>query len=406
MRVTPRDVYEGLAAAAAALLAMAGIAAAGLSLLDADRIGGLGALTAAVVALAVGGSAKFGAVPAGGLPVTVQGGVHVMPLGVSLVGAVVLGALLLRRGRDGLLVRGAAAAATFPAGLAMVAWAARGTVTFRLPDGTSAAGGGLGVPGCSKGGVPAAGGLPFGGGGPLGALDAGFSVAVGPASAAAVGWALAVVGVCWLAVRFRVAAAGLRAVLWLMGGITVVGLLVAWASGGAAAAGGVLLVLPLAVFGALLLGLGVPWTVSSEGMLSCVLDGAGPLSPGGPLIWVSGAALLGCAIVAASAAASAGGRPGGPLRRAADLAVRLAPVVGAVLAAMALLSRVSAGLGINAFGFSLPVLDAQVAANPLLALGAGLAGGAVAGLAGSLLVDGFRSRASVAWPTWNDQDRR
>src|SRR5687767_1243542 len=107
--VARRHVWQGVTAAVAALTAMAATAAAGLLLLDAGRFGGFGRLTAAAVAMAVGGSAEFGAAPAGGTPVAVRGSIDLMPLGVALTGAVVLGCLLLRH-RDGLLVRGAAAA--------------------------------------------------------------------------------------------------------------------------------------------------------------------------------------------------------------------------------------------------------------------------------------------------------
>lgn len=406
-RTAAREIFQGGVAAAAALLAMAGTAAAGLFLLDAGRLAGLDALAAAVVALGVGGSVEFSAVPASGLPFAMQGGINVMPLGVSLVGGVVLG-LLLRRGRSGLFVRGAAAAAAFAAGIGGVTQLARGTVTVPLPDGESAAGGGLGGFACLAGTTAARAGLPFGAGQSVDMLDAEFSVALWPTLPVAAGWALVVVGLCWLAARFQAAAVGLRAVLWPVGAIAPVCLLAAWAFGGVAAAGVVLLVLPLAVFGALPLGLGVPWTVSSTGVLSCAVEGIEPLtgvgllSPGGSLVWISAAALLSCGVLVA---ARTDRRVGPGLRRATVVAVRLATVAGAVLSLMTLLSRASVDLGINAFGSSLPVLDAQLAANPLLTLGAGLAGGAVAGFVASLLIDVLRRLRSVSWSTWKDRIR-
>ena len=384
---TSREVGRGVVAAVAALVAMVSVAAAGLLLLDAGRLSGFGGLTAAVVALAAGGSAEFGAVPAGELPFAVRGAVGVVPSGVSVVGAVVLGWLLLRR-RDGLLVRGAAAAVAFPAGLGVVAGLARGTVT--VPGGTTGGGGSV----C---GVPATG--PFGRGGSGDALAAGFSVPVWPVVAGGVAWALAVLGVRLLVARFGVA---VRGVLWTTCGLAAVCLIVAWVVGGAAAAGGVLLVLPSVVFGALSLGLGVPWTVSADGALSCVLDGVAPPAPGGPLTWAAVAVLLVVAVVVARTRDG----DGGPLRRATGLAVRLGPVVGVSLGVLALLSRVSVGLGIDAFGFSLPVLDARLAAHPLAASALGLAAGATAGFAGSLLADVFLSEASVSWPAWRDRTGR
>lgn len=397
---TRRDVWRGVVAAAAALGAMAGTAAAGLLLLDADRFGGVGRLTAAVVAMAVGGAiefgaiefgavefgaAEFGAVPAGDAPFSVRGGVGVVPSGVALVGAVVLGWLLLRH-RDGLLVRGAVAAVAFPAGAVAVGASARGAVT---PPGGAAVGGMSGA--C---GLPAVG--PLGRGGAVDAFDVAFSVPVGSVLMGAAGGVLAVVGVCWLVARFRIA---VRGALWTAGGLAAACLLVAWALGGPVVAGGVLLLLPLIVFGVLSLGLGVPWTVGSDGALACVLDGVAPPAPGGPLTWAAVAVLLTLGV----AAALAGGRGGGPLRRAARLGAVVGAVAGVALGVLALLSRASVRLDVDAFGFSFPVLDAWSAANPLAAVGLGGAAGAAAGLAGGLLVEGALRLASLWWPVWKDR---
>lgn len=362
-----REVSRGLVAAAAALLAMATVAVAGLLLLGAGRVGGLGALTAAVVALAVGGSAEVGAVPSGTLPVTVRGDLHVLPLGVSLAGAVVLGILLLRRRREGgLLVRGAVAATAFTFGILTISLLAKGTLT--MPSGVATGGSGV----CTRTGASRA--LPL-----SGRLDAHFSVAVGPAIGGALAGALAVAGVCWLITRFPFVATGFSAVRWPLAGIAVVCLAAAGIFGGAAAAGGALLALP-----PLASALFVPWTVSVTGMLSCAVD------VGSPVPWVPVLVLVGIAVAARSR------RPGPPLRRAVRQALWFASVTGAVLAVLTLLARVSLEIGVGALGFSLPVLDAQLSANPLLALAAGLAGGAVAGFAGSLLADGI-SVSSRAW---------
>ncbi|WP_307793470.1 streptophobe family protein [Amycolatopsis sp. MtRt-6] len=358
------EVFRGLVAAAAAVLAMAGVAAAGLALLGAGRVGDLGSLTAAAVALAVGGTVEAGAVPAGGLPVAVRGSLDVLPLGVSLAGAVVLGTLLLRRREDGWLVRGAVAAVALPAGLAVIALTARGTLS--LPERVT-----TGATGLAR--------LPLSGG-----LDAGFSVAVGPTVAGAAAGAFAVVGGCLLVTRFPVVATALRAARWPAAGLGVLCLAAAFTFGGTVAAGGVLLALPQLVGGAVLLGLGVPWTISPSSAL--------PVSPGGPLLGLSAVVLLGAAVSFAAASR----RPGGPLRRAAGLAVRFAPVTAAVLAAGTLLSRASLDVSVGAFGLSLPVFAARLTANPLLALVAGLAGGAVAGFAGSLLADAI-SVSSRVW---------
>ncbi|WP_410567036.1 streptophobe family protein [Amycolatopsis sp. cmx-4-61] len=361
-----REAARGLAAAGAALLVMAGVAAAGLALLGAGRVGGLGALTAAAVSLAVGGSADVGADPASALPLTVHGSLHLLPLGVSLVGAVVLGRLLLRRREEGLLVRGAVAAVAFPVALSGFTFAARGRLS--VPAGVTTGA-------CVRtGGAPR---LPVSGE---------FSVAAGPTVLGAVVWVLVVVGVCVLITRFPCSTSNSRALWWLAGGGTALCFVVAWAFGGATAAGAVLLVLPQLVSGVLVLGLGVPWTAGTTGLLSC----APHLAPGGPASWVAVAVLLTCGVAVRSR------RPGDPLRRAVASAVRLGPAVGVVLAVMTLLSRVSVDFTVSAFGLSLPVFSAGLTANPLLALVAGLAGGAAAGFAGSLLADGI-SVSSRAW---------
>ncbi|MFB9683453.1 streptophobe family protein [Amycolatopsis plumensis] len=362
-----REAARGLVAAAAALLAMTVVAATGLALVG---VGDLGALTAAAVALATGGTAEIGAVPAAGFAVAVRGGLYVLPLGISLVGAVVLGSVLLRGRPDGLLVRGAAAAVALPLALGAFAAVARGKLP--LPEGAATGG-------CARsGGSPR---LPL-----PAALEAGFSVAVGPTVVGALAGTLAVVGACWAGRRFPVRAGSLRTVAWLAGGSTALCLILAWAFGGVAAAGAVLLFLPQLVSGVVLLGLGVPWTVGTTGLLPC----APQLPPGGPASWVAVVLLL------AFGVALRRRRPGTPWRRAVASAGWFAPATGAVLAVVTLLSRFSLDVTVGAFGFSLPVFAARLTANPLLALMAGLAGGAVAGFAGSLLADGL-SVSSRAW---------
>ncbi len=361
-----RDVRRGLGAAAAALLVMAGVALAALLLLGAGRFGDLTALTATVVALAVGGSADVVATPAGALPIAVHGAVDVMPLGVSLAGAVVLGALVLRPGRGGLAVRAATAAVAVVAGVTAISVPAKGNLALRLPGGP----GGGSVCGASTGVASRLGG----------AVDAGFSAAVGPTLVAAAAWALVVVGAAALVVRFPAVVPGLRWAATVVGVLTACGVLVAGVFGGTAAAGAVLLVLPQAVSGALLLGLGVPWPLTSGGVLSCALNG---IEPGGAWIWVPVVVLTACAVVVAARSGH-----GHPLRRAGVFAA----VTGVALAVVTLLSRVSVDLDVTAFGLSIPVLDARLSANPLLALAAGAAAGFASGL-----LAGAISVSSQAW---------
>lgn len=623
----PRDVGAGLVAAAAALLAMAGTAAAGLLLLDAGRIGDVGALTAAVVALAAGGPATLTATPPGDVPIALHAGVEVMPLGVTVAGAAVLGALLLRHGRDGMVVRGAAATVAVAAGLLVVAQVGSGTVAVRLPgdataaastaprvttdrdtpvagtlnasevagagsatvaggvpedrvqdeadtvilgalagartttatgrapqpgardaagatsagsavpgagnanqadieaasagdpapgtenatqDDADAASAGSAVPGAvnanqadndaasagsappgagstrqaaatanaggagvglentpqneadaasagdvaagrgnatqadieaastggaavgsrnmrqneagddNGGGVAGAaagesacpdGGLPFGDGsglGDVGTLDVGYSVAGVPTALTGATGALVVLGGCRLVSRSRRTQPGRTGrwtALWLLG-VVAAGMVAAGVSGGAAAAGGVLLVLPLAVVGALPAGLGVPLTVQADGPLACALDGAEPVAATGSLLWVSGAALLSLGIAAARRSRTAGPPEPHhderrPLRRAGRVVLGVSVVAGVGLAATALVSRVSVELG--AFGGTVSLLDARLAADPVRALGVGAGAGAAAGLAGLLIVAGAGAARSLSWRPWRDR---
>lgn len=387
-RVTPRDVGRGAAAAVAMLAAMAAVAAAGLLLLDAVRFGELTVLTAAVVVLAAGGSVDVEAAPSG-LPVNLEGVIEVMPLGVSLVGTLVLGAMLVRGGMAGLLVRSGTATAVLLAGIAAVALSAHGTLTMHLPQ----------IESMADNGSDERSDL----GGALNALDIGFSVATGPTLVAAACWTIFVVAVCWVVLRVRPVARAARAVMLSIGAGIVLVTAGTWVLWGPTAAGTLLLGWPLAVSGALLIGFGVPLPVHADGMLASLLDGAEfvdnaesalhswPLAPGGPLTWVALALLLSIGVLAARAIPVTGG----PMRRAFVTAAILAPVVGIVLTILTLITRISVDISVTVLGPTQPVLDAGLDAEPWLAAGVGLAAGAVAGFAGSLFVLGTRKITSV-----------
>ncbi|WP_461014109.1 streptophobe family protein [Streptomyces daliensis] len=119
---------------------MAGTAALGLHLLGADAAGSLGPLTAAAVALAVGGSV----VPDGDVKVfglkgaDAEAALDVMPLGVALAGALLLAYFFLRSLRavghvvrlPELAARVASVAVLFLAVLGWLAWAGHSTVTL------------------------------------------------------------------------------------------------------------------------------------------------------------------------------------------------------------------------------------------------------------------------------------
>ncbi len=445
---------EGALAGVAALLAMAGSAFAALLLLDGGQVGRLDRLTGAIVAMAAGAPAQLAATPSGGLPIAVHGRIDLMPLGISVIGAVVLGTLVLRRGRGGLLVRGASAAAVFTAGVGVVAAAARGSLTLPTGSASAATGapacpGGSGLPGglmgrlgggglsggLGGGGLPGglgSGGLPggLGGGGLLGglagggvpggggtALDAGFVVGVGPAVWGAAVGAVVVVGLCWLAARVPAVGGGLKGLRWPVVGLTVLCLVAAWVIGGPAAVGVGLLGLPFVVLG------GLPWAVHTDGMLSCVLSRGTGLPGGGPpaglidgdlgIATALSAVLMlgfGAAVTAGarhveltdmlmqstcqSTRRAMGGSPAvapvarrGAWRRASVRAAWVALAGGLLLTALALLSRVSAGLTAQAFILTVPLLDVRLAVDPWAAAGAGV----VAAATGSLLASAFVS---------------
>ncbi|ANZ40394.1 hypothetical protein BBK82_34625 [Lentzea guizhouensis] len=170
-------------------------------------------------------------------------------------------------------MRGAAAVVALPAGVAAVAAFAQGTA--KPSGGGGSTGGFSGV--C---GLPSIG--PLGRGGSVGSLGVTFSAPVGPVVLGAVGFTLAVVGACWLAARFRLA---LRGPLWTVAGLAAVGLVAALVVGDPAVAGGGLLLFPTVVFGAVLLGFGLPWTLHADGALACALDGVTPPSPVGLTWW-------------------------------------------------------------------------------------------------------------------------
>ncbi|MBH1936514.1 hypothetical protein I5Q34_19910 [Streptomyces sp. AV19] len=205
-----RLVLTAVAGVGWAFLAMAAVAALGLHLLGADRAGSLGPMTAAVVVLATGGSVEpSGAVEAFGLTgAGARSSVDVMPLGVTLVGALVLGLSFARSlrpagltvgGRE-LAARAGAVAVVFLLLLGGLAWAGSSTVTI---DGTDLVpGGGGGGPKLELPGIGDVGDLPDRLTGLARARAAvGFSVRTGPSLLGGAVWVLAVLLVTLLVAR-------------------------------------------------------------------------------------------------------------------------------------------------------------------------------------------------------------
>ncbi|MFI6340058.1 streptophobe family protein [Streptomyces sp. NPDC050535] len=133
-------LLSAVAAVSWALIGMAGTAALGLHLLGADTASSLGPMTAAVVALGAGGSVTpSGDVSAFGLKgAEATTAIQITPLGVGLVGALLLSWFFLRSLRGAgaviaaseLLTRAGSVVALFVAMLGGLAWAGHDIITI------------------------------------------------------------------------------------------------------------------------------------------------------------------------------------------------------------------------------------------------------------------------------------
>ncbi|MDT6988025.1 streptophobe family protein [Streptomyces lusitanus] len=295
-------VMSAVAAVSWALIGMAGTAALGLHLLDADSAGSLAPMAAAVVALAVGGSVT----PTGDVSVLGLSGAEaetaldVVPLGVGLVGAVLLSLIFLRSLRTaGVVVSGRELAARAGAVVALsvataggLAWAGHDVITVDVAalgvDGLPGTGGGGGDGGGGGLDVPGLGDigelLPDQVGDLVGAdVTVGFTVDTVPTLLAGLGWSAGVLLVALLASRRTPLPRGwdaLHRVVRPAVSSVVAVLLVAVAAGIAAAAyaalgdahprriaGAALLGAPDGVWLGLSVGLLVPWDAQGDGAL-------------------------------------------------------------------------------------------------------------------------------------------
>ncbi|MGC0209977.1 streptophobe family protein [Streptomyces levis] len=291
-------LMSAVAAVSWALIGMAGTAALGLRLLEADAAGSLGPMTAAVVALAAGGSVTpSGDVSALGLTgAEADTAIEITPLGVSLVGAVLLSWFFLRSLRAAgvviapaeLLARAGAVVALFVAMLGGLAWAGHDVITI---DGGSlglddvpGGGGGIEVPGLGDiGGL-----LPDRLGELVDAQAAvGFTVDTAPTLLGGLGWSAGILAIALLASRRTPLPPGWEAVHRVVrpaASAVVTVLLVAVAAGLAAAAyaaagddhprrvaGAALLGAPNGVWLGVPLGLFVPWDGRATGELTRLL---------------------------------------------------------------------------------------------------------------------------------------
>ena len=435
-------VLSAIASVSWALIGMAGTAALGLHLLDADTEGALGPMTAAAVALGAGGSVTpSGDVSAFGLKgAEAHTAIEFTPLGVGLVGALLLSFFFLRSLRAAgvvvspaeLLARAGAVTALFVAMLGGLAWAGHDVVTIDggslglddLPGG-GGGGGGVEIPGLGDlgdlGGL-----LPDRIGDLVGAEAAvGFRVETVPTLLGGLVWCVGVLLIALLASRRTPLPRGCEAVHRLVRpavSALVTVALTAVAAGYAAAAyaaigddhprrvaGAALLGAPNGVWLGVPIGLFVPWDGRATGALTRFLpDPLDELLSAGadqPVtlrrlaeldgrVWLLGVAAATLMLLAGvlTAVRTPVARGPGFVGRCA---LRLGVATALSLPLLALLTEVSVDaslsvLGIDAFGAG---IDLRGHLGAALLLGA--AWGAGTGAAGALL-----ARASGAAGRW------
>ncbi|CAB50875.1 hypothetical protein GTY87_09115 [Streptomyces sp. SID7813] len=441
-------LLSAIASVSWALIGMAGTAALGLHLLDADAAGSLGPMTAAVVALGAGGSVTpAGDVSAFGLKgAEAHTAIEITPLGVGLVGALFLSFFFLRSLRAAgvvvppaeLLARAGAVVALFVAMTGGLAWAGHDVVTIDggslglddLPGGGGR--GGLEIPGL--GDVGDIGGLlPDRVGDLVEARAAvGFTVDTAPTLLGGLVWSAGVLLIALLASRRTPLPRGCEAVHRVVRpavSALVTVALTAVAAGLAAAAyaaigddhprriaGAALLGAPNGVWLGVPIGLFVPWdgraTGQPAGLLPAPLDdllGSGAERPVtlerlaelDGRVWLLGVAaalmmlLAGVLTAVRTPVASGAARP---LAFAGRCALRLGIATAVALPLSARLTEVSVDaslsvLGVDAFGAGIDLhghLGAALLLGAVWGTGAGAAGALLAcasGAAGARATD-------------------
>ncbi|MGW7410576.1 streptophobe family protein [Streptomyces sp. NPDC054833] len=442
-------LLSAIAAVSWALLGMAGTAALGLHLLQADAAGSLGPMTAAVVALGAGGSVTpSGDVSAFGLKgAEAHTAIEITPLGVSLVGALLLSWVFLRSLRTAgvviapaeLLARAGAVIALFVATLGGLAWAGHDVITIdggslgldKLPGlgGGGGKGGGLSIPGLGDiGGL-----LPDRIGDLVDAKAAvGFTVDTAPTLLGGLGWSAGILLIALLASRRTPLPRGWEAVHRVVrpaASALVTVLVVAVAAGLAAAAyaaigddhpgriaGAALLGAPNGVWLGIPIGLFVPWDGRATGALVTVLPHPldellggksdqpvtlGRLADLDGRVWLLGVAaalmmLLAGVLTAvrtpveagagtAAATAGSGVRGSGALGFAGRCALRLGIATALALPLLAWLTEVSVDASLSVLGFDAFGAGIELHGRLGMALLLGAVWGAGVGAAGALL---------------------
>ncbi|MCN9244593.1 streptophobe family protein [Streptomyces sp. RY43-2] len=431
-------LLSAIASVSWALIGMAGTAALGLHLLQADTAGSLGPMTAAVVALGAGGSVTpSGDVSAFGLKgAEATTALQITPLGVSLVGALLMSWFFLRSLRAAgvgvtpgeLLARAGLLVTLFVALLGFLAWAGHDTVTLdggslgldRLPG---KGGGGIDLPGLGD-----IGGLLPGHVGDLVHAEAavGFTVDTGPTLLGGAVWAAGVLVIALLASRRTPLPSGwdaLHRVVRPAVSALVAVLLVAVAAGLAAAAyaalrddhpariaGAALLGAPNGVWLGVPLGLFVPWDGRATGELAKLLPDpldrllrtgtdqpltVGRLADLDGRVW-----LLALAAVLAMLCAGVLTAARTPVVRGfvGHCALRLGIVTAAALPLLAWLTEVSVNASLSVLGFDAFGAGIDLHGHLGTAVLLGAAWGAAAGAAGALLAYAMGAAGSRAAP--------
>ncbi|MYY87235.1 hypothetical protein GT044_39370, partial [Streptomyces sp. SID335] len=427
-------LLSAIAAVSWALVGMAGTAALALHLLGADAVAALGPLTAATVALGAGGSVTpSGDVSAFGLDdAEATTTVDIAPLGVGLVGALLLAHFFLRSLRGAgvvispaeLVARAGAVIVLFLGMLAGLAWVGHDLVTIDgeqlgidkgIEEGIDELPGGIGDK--LPGGIGDIGGLLPGRLGDLVEAKAsvGFTVDTGPTLLGGAVWVTGVLLIALLASRrtpLPRAADGLHRVVRPAVSALVTVALMAVAAGFAAAAyamigddhpkriaGAALLGAPNGVWLGLPVGLFVPWDGRATGALTRFLPDpvddllTGPSDQALTLgrlaeldgrVWLLGGAAAMAMLFAGVLTAVRTPRARDTLSAAGfagRCGVRLAVVTALGLPLLVWLTEVSADASLSVFGFD--AFDAGIEVHGRVGMAAllGAAWGFGAGLA-------------------------
>ncbi|MDJ0344870.1 streptophobe family protein [Streptomyces sp. H10-C2] len=435
-------LLSAIASVSWAFLAMAGTAALGLHLLGADAAGSLGPMTAAVVAMAAGGRvspsgdvAVFGLDSAG-----TTGAIGVMPLGVSLVGALLLTWVFLRslrgagepgRSREGarateppwsgavvpageLAARVIAVAALFTALLGGLAWAGQDTIAIDGASLGAPTGGGLDLPGIGDIG----GGLTDGLKGLIKAkTSVGFHVDTVPTLLRGLVWVLAVLLIALLGSRRTPLPPGWQAVhrvvrpaVSALCAVLVLAVVAGFAAAGYAAVtgkepgrimGAALLGAPNGVWLAVPLGLFVQWKGAATGELAKLLPDPidrllsgglnEPITPGrlaelDHRVWLLPVAaalmMLTAGVLAATRTPVGTGPRTGYVGRCA---LRLGVAAAVAFPLLVWLTGISVNANLSVFGFDAVGAGIDLHGSVPVALLLGAAWGAGAGGVGALL---------------------